>query len=113
MKKLLLFLVFLPLLLSCEGAGELGRAILDETKRCNEYKVYYHSTNKCNGDLISSVYLTPEEFQRLYDIVSNASPPQCVFVTILPKDGSPSKVGYIKDLLSLSKRTLDGGQYCN
>ena len=112
MRKILLFLVFLPLLLSCEGVGDIGRIIVDESNRCNQYSVTYHTTNNCDNPTPTGLYLTSEEFQRLYDIVGNASQ-DCVFVSISPKDGSPIRTGYIKDINSLRKTTVSNGQNCD
>jgi hypothetical protein len=113
MKKLLFLLVFPLFLLSCEGAGQLGNFILNETKKCDEYHVKYHSTNNCNDVIPNIVYLTSEEYQRLYNLVSNALPLECVSVTITPKDGSQLKIGYIKNLESLIKITKNNGVPCN
>lgn len=77
--------------------------------------VTYHTTNtnNCKNTSPTKVYLTPEEFQRLYDIVSNASQ-NCVFVSISSKDGSPLRTGYVKNLESLIKLTLNGDErQCN
>jgi len=113
MKKLLLVLVFPLFLLSCEHAGEIGKTILNETNKCDEYHVKYDSSNNCNLVATSIVYITSDEYQRLYNLVSNALPLQCISVTITPKDGSPLKLGYIKDLESLIKITKNNGVPCN
>ena len=114
MKKLLLFLVFLLLLLNCEGvAGELVKSINADINRCNEYSVLYHLTNSnnCDNPNPTEVYVTSEEYQRLYNIVSNESPQECIFVNITPKDGSQIRIGYVKDLTSFVKNS--SGPNCN
>ena len=114
MKRLLLILVSPLLLLNCDGNSALLGDILDETRRCNEYSVTYQisNSNNCDNPNPTKVYLTSEEFQRLFNLVSNSSPPQCVFVAISPKDGSPLKTGYIKGLESFLKSTNQNG-VCN
>ena len=114
MKKIFLHLLIVTIS-GCEAGPAIFKDILDDRNRCNEYSVSYHTTNtnNCENTSPTKVYLTSEEFQRLYDIVSN-EPQNCVFVSIAPKDGSPIRTGYIKNLESLIKITLnaDEGQ-CN
>ncbi|MEJ2113856.1 MAG: hypothetical protein P8X62_09260 [Flavobacteriaceae bacterium] len=104
----------MPLLLSsCEGALGVGKVISDNNNKCNEYHVKYHSTNNCIDVALNKVYITSDEYQRLYNLVSNALPEQCVLAIITPKDGSTLKTGYIKDLEDLIKLTKNAGIPCN
>ena len=112
MRKLLLIFVFPLFFLSCDEV-QLANYIIEEINKCDQYSVNYHSTNNCNDFTTNFVYLTFEEYQRLYNVVSNALPVQCVFVTITPKDGGPIKIGYIKDLESFLKITKSDGSLCN
>ena len=105
MKKIILLLLAVTIC-GCSKA-QIIEEIEGELNRCNEYSIKYHTTNNCDNPSPTKVYLTSEEYQRLYDIVSNASQ-NCVFVSIAPKDGSPIRTGYIKDINSFIKDTKSG-----
>ena|SRR5210317_1770921 len=105
MKKTILLLLVVTIC-GCSKA-QIIEEIVGELNRCNEYSVTYHTTNNCENTNPTNVYLTSEEYQRLYDIVSNASQ-NCVFVSISPKDGSTIRTGYIKDNYSFIKDTKSG-----
>jgi hypothetical protein len=112
LKKILLIFVLTLLFLRCDEV-QLAKNIVEEINECDEYSVKYHSTNNCNDFTNGTVYITSEEYERLFNLVSNALPVLCVFVTITPKNGGPIKIGYIKDLESFLKITKSDGSLCN